>query len=164
MQSPTTAHLTTPIEFPREIGDPIWRERRSVPVLVLYGLPVAALVAIAVVVDALAVRLLFAAAAVGVLSLLARARRTSLIETYTVSAQFVTVEQRAGGRVAVRTAALEHITLLGDRVRIEGSGGVLTLGFVRRQRALVRALEQVAPGITVDRDVMAFAPTCTIRY
>jgi hypothetical protein len=61
--------------------------------------------------------------------------------------------------VAIPVERATGVTLAGDSVRVESCGGVLVLGFVRRRRRLVRALERAAPGLGFDRDVMAHAPT-----
>jgi hypothetical protein len=91
--------------------------------------------------------------------LLVRARRRALIETFTVTERFVTVVQPGGGRVALPTAAITALTLKGDKVRLDSTLGVVTFGFVRRQKALVRALQHVCPALHVDRDMAAFCPT-----
>lgn len=91
--------------------------------------------------------------------MLVRARQTCLIETLTLSAHFVTVEQPGGGRVALPTEALTAVVVKGDKIRLESTLGVVTLGFVRRQKAFVRALQEVAPTIRVGRDMEAFCST-----
>lgn len=159
MPSATTAEITTPIAFPDEPGEPIWIEERRVPVATLFGVPLVFTVVAAVVVDPLVGKAVLAAAAVALGGLLLRARRSALIETFALSESWLTVEQRRGGRVALPVSALTDVTVTGDRVRLESSVGVLTLGFVGRQRAFVRALEQVAPTARFDRDVTAFCPT-----
>jgi hypothetical protein len=103
-------------------------------------------------------------AAVVAVALLLRARRRALIETYTLSEQFLAIEQRDGGRVAIPTATLTRVTLAGDSVVLESRVGVIRLGFVARQRALVQALGRVAPGVPVERDVTAYCRTCTLRW
>lgn len=158
MPATTTAELTRSIPFPDDMGAAVWREQRKLPVVLLF-VPAGFLIVLAAALQPIGLRLVFAAAAAGVLAMLLRARRRSLIETYTVTSQFVTVEQPGGGRVAIPTDAVERVTIQGDKVRIDTEIGVLTLGFVRRQRRLIRALEQVAPRVTVDRDVTAFCPT-----
>ena len=82
-----------------------------------------------------------------------------MIETLTLSARFVTVEQPGGGRVALPTEALTAVVLKGDKVRLESTSGVMTLGFVRKQKAFIRALQEVAPTIRVDRETEAFCST-----
>lgn len=159
MPSATTAEITSPIAFPDDVGEPVWREERRVPVLTFFGVPLAFLVVGAVVVDPLIGRVALAAAAVVLGGLLLRARRSALIETFAVSESWLTVEQRGGGRVALPVSALTNVTLKGDKVRLESSVGVVTLGFVRHQRSLARALAQVAPAVRFDRDVTAFCPT-----
>jgi hypothetical protein len=49
-------------------------------------------------------------------------------------------------------------------VVLQSSVGVMRLGFVGRQRALLTALGRVAPDLPVERDVTAFCPTCTLRW
>jgi hypothetical protein len=159
MASLSTAELTAEIAFPEAIGAPVWLERRMFPVTPLLGVPAAFLGVVAIAVRPVGVQIILGLAAVVALVLLVRARRGRLIETYTVSQGFVAIEQPGGGRVAIPTASLTGVTLLGDKVRLESSVGALTLGFVRRQRTLVRALERVAPGLRVERDLTAFCPT-----
>ena len=164
MPTPSTAELTRPIAFPQELGEPLWQERRSFPVGAVYGVPAAFLGALALGVRPLAAHAVLAAATVAMICLLVRARRRALIETYTVSDRFVAIEQPGGGRVAIPTETLTRVTLRGDTVRLESTAGVVTLGFVSRRRALLRALRRVAPGVRVEDDIAAFCPTCTIRY
>jgi hypothetical protein len=164
MPAPTTAELTRPIAFPAQIGEPLWQERRRFPVAAAYGVPAAALAVLAVAVRPPAAHLALGVAAIVAVALLLRARRRALIETYTLSEQFVAIEQRAGGRVAIPTATLTRVTLAGDSVVLESRVGVIRLGFVARQRALVQALERVAPGVPVERDVTAYCRTCTLRW
>jgi hypothetical protein len=44
-------------------------------------------------------------------------------------------------------------------VRLHSTLGVLTLGHVARQRALLNALRRIAPDVRVERDMTAFCPT-----
>ena len=155
----STAELTRPVAFPDDPGVAIWSERRTFPVTAVYGVPTVFLVVLAVTVSPLPVRLLLVAGALIAVGLMVRAQRRSLIETYALSDRFLTVVQPGGGRVAVPVDSLRLVHVRGDKVRLEGNLGVVTLGFVRRQRALLRALEQVAPFLTVERDVTAFCPT-----
>jgi hypothetical protein len=155
----TTAELTAPIAFPDDPGAPLWREERRVPVLALFGVPLAFVLVAVVVVDSLVGRVALAVVAAVLGWLLIRARRTSLIETFAVSDRYVTVEQRTGGRVALPVSTLTGVTVRGDRVRLESTAGVVTLGFVRHRKNLVRALENVAPAVPLDWDATAFCPT-----
>jgi hypothetical protein len=159
MPASSTAQLSRAAPFAGEIGEPIWRERRCFPVASAYGVPAAFLVVLAVAVGPLAAHLALAAAALATVAALVRARRRALIETYTLSERFVAVEQPGSGRAAVPTDTLTAVTLAGDTVRLHSTLGVLTLGHVARQRALVNALRRVAPDARVERDVTAFCPT-----
>ncbi len=159
MPSPSTAQLTRQISFPDETGDPVWQERRSFPVVTLLGAPAAFLVIAAVAVRPLALHIILGAAAIVAFWLIVSARRRALIETYAISERFVTIEQPGGGHVALGTDELTGVTIAGNRVRLDSRDGTLTLGFVRRQRRLLRALERVAPGVRVERDMTAFCPT-----
>jgi len=105
------------------------------------------------------VGLLLGLLALAVAALGVRAHRRGLIETFALSERFLTVVQPGGGRVAVPLSAIDRVTLAGDRVRVDASVGTLTLGFVRRQRALVRALESRAPGVVIERDLTAYCRT-----
>jgi hypothetical protein len=159
MPASSTAQLSRPVVFPSEIGEPIWRERRCFPVAAAYGVPAAFLVVLAVTVRPLAAHVALAAAALAMVAVLVRGRRRALIETYTLSERFVAVEQPGGGRAAIPTQTLTAVTLAGDTVRLHSTIGVLTLGHVARQRALLHALDRVAPDMRVERDMTAFCPT-----
>ncbi len=159
MPVPTVADLTEPIPFPADAGTPLWTERRSLPVGTIYGVPLAFALGLIFVVSSLPGRVALAAAATLIASLLVRARRTALIETFTVTDRFVMVRQPAGGRAAIPVAALTGLTVLGDRVRFDSSHGSLTFGFVRRQRALLRAIATAAPNAAISRDMGAFCRT-----
>jgi hypothetical protein len=164
MPAATTAELRHPVAFPAEIGEPVWRERRSFPVAAVYGVPAAFLAVFAVAVRPLAAHAALAVATAAMVAVLLRARRRALIETYTLTDRFVAIEQRAGGRVAIPTGALTRVTLTGDSVVMESTDGVIRMGFVARQRALVNALGRVAPHVQVERDVTAFCRPCTLRW
>jgi hypothetical protein len=165
MPAATTAELIHPVAFPAEIGEPVWQERRSFPVGAVYGVPAAFLAVFAVAVRPLAAHVLLAVGTAAMVAVLLRARRRALIETYTLTERFVTIEQReGGGRVAIPTGALTRVTLVGDSVVMESTDGMLRLGFVARQRALVTALGRVAPHVAVERDVAAFCRPCTLRW
>jgi hypothetical protein len=159
MPGQSTAELTREIPFPDELGEPVWQQRRSFPVSTLYGVPAGFALVGAIAVRSLALHVVLGAVAVIAVWLLVRARRRALIETYTVTERFVAVVQPGGGRVAIETERLTGVTIAGDKVRLESHDGVLVLGFVRRQRSLLRALERVAPGLGFQRDVTAYCPT-----
>lgn len=150
---PTTARLEAPLPFPADPGEPLWQERRTVPVLAFYGVPIGFLVAIAIGVGSLPVRAALLAAAALVGWRLVVARRRSLLETYAVSERYLTVVQPGGGRIALPVDAIEEVRLRGDQVMVASRHGVVTLGFVRGQRRLVAALTSVAPTLAVEREV-----------
>jgi hypothetical protein len=159
MPSPTTADLTDPIPFPTERGTALWTERRSLPVLTMYGVPIAFALGLVFVAPAPLARIALLAGAAILVGLLVRARRTALIEEVTLTDRFLTVTQPGGGRVALPVATLTGMTVRGDRVRFDSTIGTVTLGFVRRQRALIRALRVAAPALPVGRDLDAFCRT-----
>ena len=159
MPTASSAQLTRVIPFPDQIGDEVWRETRSFPVMTVGGPVVACLAIGAIDVRPLALHVLLGAAAVVVLWLLVRARERAVIETYTVTERFVAVEQRRGGRVAIPTERLTGVTIVGDTVRLITRDGVVTLGFVSRRRALRRALERVAPELRVGEEFDPLCPT-----
>ena len=159
MPASSTADLSRPVAFPSEIGEPIWRERRSFPVAAVCGVPAAFLVVLAIAARPLAAHVALGAAAVAMLAVLVLARRRALIETYTLSEDFLAVEQPGGGRVAIPTGTLTSVTLAGDSVHLHSTLGVITLGCVARQRALVKALGRIVPEVHVERDMNAFCPT-----
>jgi hypothetical protein len=164
MPAPTTVELSDPIAFPTQIGMPLWQERRRFPVAAVYGVPAAFLGVLAVAAQSAVAHVALAAAAVGTIVLLLRAGRRALIETYTLSERYIAIEQPDGGRAAMPTATLTRVTLAGDSVILESRVGTMRLGFVGRQRALVKALARVAPDVPVERDVTAFCRTCTLRW
>ena len=67
--------------------------------------------------------------------------------------------RRAAGAGRGPDRGLTSVTLAGDSVHLHATVGVLTLGHVARQRALVKALSRVAPEVQVERDIAAFCPT-----
>jgi hypothetical protein len=152
MPTSSTAHLTRVIQFPDELGQPIWRERRTFPLVTVLGAPLAFLAVGAIAVRPLALHLVLAAATMAALWLLYRARARAVLETYTITDRFVAIEQARGGRVGLPTERLTGVTLVGDKVRLDSRDGVVTLAFVRRQRGLLRALERAAPGVHVEDD------------
>ena len=159
MPTPSSAQLIRAFPFPDDLGQPVWRETRSFPVLTVGGPALAFLAIGAIAVRLLALHILLGAAAVVALWLLVRARERAVIETYTVSERFVAVEQRRGGRVAIPTQRLTGVTIAGDTVRLSSADGVVTLGFVSRRRALLRALERVAPGLPIGERIDPLCPT-----
>jgi hypothetical protein len=159
MPTASSAQLARVIPFPDDLGEAMWRETRSFPVMVVGGPVVALLVVGAIGVRPLALHLLLGAAAILGVWLLVRARERAVIETYTVTERFVAVEQRRGGRVAIPTERLTGATIAGDRVRLTTCDGVVTLGFVSRRRGLRRALERVAPGLRIGEEFDPLCPT-----
>jgi hypothetical protein len=159
MPRSSTTDLCRATPFPDELGEPIWRERRTFPVVTVLGPPLVFLAAGAIAVRSLALHLVLAVATVAVVWLLYRSRDRAVLETYTITRRFVAVEQTGGARVAIPTERLTGITVTGDRVRLQSSDGVVTLAFVRRQRGLLRAIERVAPGVRVQHEMAALCPT-----
>ncbi len=159
MATPSTAELAEPLPFPEDPGEPVWQERRTVPIFAFYGVPFVFLVAGAIAFDPSMLRIGSGLLALVTLWRLNVARRRSLIETYAVSDRFVTVIQPGGGRVAVPVETVRRVTANGPKVRIEATGGVLTWGFVRGQKKLFRALERVAPTTVVEREIPNYCPT-----
>ena len=155
----STAELTGPNAFPQQLGEPLWQERRTMPVELFAGVLVAFLATATVTVGSSGLRVLLAVATVAGVVVLFRLRRRGLIETFTVTERFIAIEQASGGRVAIRTEALTSVRLEGDAVRIESPAGVLTFGFVRRQKSLVRTLGRVAPAVQVTRRIDLSCPT-----
>jgi hypothetical protein len=160
----SSATFVVPTAFPEDLGDVLWEERRTMPVLAFYGVPALFLAALTFAVQPLAGRLALAAGALAVTALLVRAARRSLIETYVVSTRYLAVLQPGGRRAALALDAVTGVEISGDRVRIRSSRGTVTLGFVRHRRALVHALAGVVPGLAVDEDLSAVCTTCTMRY
>ncbi len=159
MPTPTTFEATAAPAFPDDAGAPVWSERRTLPIAALYGVPAVFIGVGAIAVPNRLVGLLLGVVALAVVALGVRARRRGLIETFALSERFLTVVQPGGGRVAVPLSTIDRVTFAGDRVRVDASVGTLTLGFVRRQRALIRALEQGAPDVVIERDLTAFCRT-----
>jgi hypothetical protein len=158
MPAASTAEPTAAMPLPDDLGEPIWSERRTFP-LTLFTAPLAFLAIGAIAAGPLALKLSLAAAAVGAAWLLHHNRARTVLETYTLSERFVAVESAAGSRIAIPTQHLSRVTVAGDKVRLEGRDGVVTLAFVRRQRRLLRALERVAPGVPVEHEFRPLCPT-----
>jgi hypothetical protein len=97
----------------------------------------------------LALRVVLVLAGVGVAVVGYRRRHSRVIETYTVTTRYVLIEQPGGRRAAVTTDSIRGVEMRGDRVRVDTDDGALTLGFVRRKRALMRALTSVHPTLAV---------------
>ena len=159
MPRPTSAELVDPIAFPADLGTALWRERRTYPLGALVGVPAAVLVILAFAVAPWPARALCALGAAAILAAAWLRRDRALIETYTVTASYVAIEQPRGGRVAVPLDTLTGVTVEGDHVRLEGTAGVLVLGFVRRRKALIRALETARPALPVGTRLDAFCRT-----
>ena len=147
----STAELVKPVPFPETAGKVIWEERRKVPVGLLFSVTAAVLVALVVSVQSTPGRLVLALATLGRAVLWIRARLRSLIETYTVSDRCVTIEQPDGGRVAIPVETITGIAIGGDAVRVSGSLGVLTLGFLAAISPASRVCTGHWPGRLVER-------------
>src|SRR5262249_6624448 len=93
MPTASSAQLARVIPFPDELGEGMWRETRSFPVMVVGGPVVALLVVGAIGVRSVALHPLLGVAAILAVWLLMRARERAMIETYTVTERFVAVEQ-----------------------------------------------------------------------
>ena len=153
MATSSTAEMTESVPFPDDPGEPVWQERRTVPIFAFYGVPFIFLGAGAIAFHQPALRIAAGLLALVTLWRLRVAHRRFLIETYVVSDRFVTIVQPGGGRVALPVETVRRVTANGPRVRIEATGGVLTWGFVRGQRKFFRALERVAPAAVLDREI-----------
>ena len=164
MPSPSIAELTAPAAFPDELGAPVWQERKTFPVAAVYGVPAGFLVVAAFVVGSTVLHVVLGIAALAAVALALQRRRHALIETYVVTERFVAVLQPGGGRVALPVAGLTSVTSVARRVRFEGADGALTLGYVRRRRALLRALDRVAPQLHYEPDGDTMCLTCAVRY
>jgi hypothetical protein len=162
--SPSTAELVRPLPFPDDLGAPLWQERRAFPVAAVFGVPAAFLVVAAILAGPLVLHLMLGLAALAAVLLVFERRRHALIETLTVTERYVAIEQPGGGRVAVPVAALTTVTVRGDHVRFDSTEGVVDFAFVRRKRALLRALERAASGVAFDRAAATMCLTCSVRY
>jgi len=149
MRSPSVAELTRPVAVADDRGREVFAETRTFPMVALFGVPAASLIVLSIAVAQPALRILFAAAACGILVAGYRRRDARVIEKYTVTTRYVMIEQPGGRQAAVPTDSIRSIEVRGDRVRVESDAGVLTLGFVRHKRALLRALSSVVPAVAV---------------
>ena len=52
----------------------------------------------------------------------------------------------------------------GDHVRFDSTEGVVDFAYVRRKRALLRALERAAPALAFDRAAATMCLTCSVRF
>jgi hypothetical protein len=164
MPSPSTAELVGPVTFPDDLGAPVFQERRTFPVAAVFGVPAAFLVVAALAVDGAVAHVVLGLAAIAAVAVVVERRRHALIETYVVTASHIAILQPGGGRVAIPVAGLTSVHSQARRVRLEGADGVMTLGYVRRRRALLRTLTQVAPQLRYEPDVDTMCLTCAVRY
>jgi hypothetical protein len=164
MPSPSTAELAHPAAFPEDLGAPVWQERRTFPVAAVFGVPAGFLVVGAIAVHSTVLHVVLGIAALAALGVALKRRRHALIETYVVTDRFVAIVQPGGGQVAMSVAGLTSVTAIARRVRLDGADGTLTLGYVRRRRALLRALERVAPQLHYEPDADTMCLTCAVRY
>ncbi len=164
MPSPSIAELARPTAFPEDLGTPMWQERRTFPVAAVYGVPAGFLVAAAFAVRSTALHVVLGIVALAAVGLALERRRHALIETYVVTDRFVAVLQPGGERVAMPVAGLTSVTSVARRMRLEGADGTITLGYVRRRRALLRALDRVAPQLHYEPDGDTLCLTCAVRY
>jgi hypothetical protein len=89
-----------------------------------------------------------------------RAWPKAVIETYSITEQAVTVEQRGEPAVSVPLSSVSQVTLRGDKVHFDaGDHGQLTMGFVRHKRSLMRTMERVAPDVPIETKLDAFCRT-----
>jgi hypothetical protein len=145
MRNASTAELTRDVPVAQDRGPVVFTETRAVPIVAFFGAPAVMLLVVSVAVPHLALRVICGLLGVVLAVVGYRRRRSSVIETYTVTTQYVMIEQPSGHRAAVTTDSIRGVETHGDRVRLDTDDGVLTLGFVRRKRALMEALTKVHP-------------------
>ena len=137
-----------------------WRERRTRPMLALYGVPTVFLAAMTFgIQQQLALQILCGAGAVVLAVLGYRAWPKAVIETYSVSEQAVTVERPGEPAVSVPLSSVRQVTVRGDKVEFDTDHGQLTMGFVRKQRRLLQTLERVAPEVVINTKLDAVCRT-----
>ncbi len=140
-------------------GATVWHERRTRPVVALFGVPTAFLIVMAFAAHPWQLQAVAGLAAVVFGALGVRAWPRALIEAYTVTDEAIRVERPHEPDVSVPLQAIERAVLRGDRVSFDTQRGDLTLHFVRHQRSLLRALERVAPNVVIERKLDAFCRT-----
>jgi hypothetical protein len=129
----------------------LWRERRSPPFMEA-AIALAAMVAVAgVAVGNLFVTPLALAAAVGAILLGRRIVAGHYLEDQLLTDRRALVVPRVGTAYGVSLDDIESVEMRGTKAVFTGGGRELRFGFVRRHRALRRALESGAPHISLEQ-------------
>jgi hypothetical protein len=129
----------------------LWRERRSPPFMEA-AIAAAGMLALAgvAVANVLATPVLIAAA-VGVVLLGRRFAAGHYLEDQLLTDRHALVVPRVGSAYGLSLAEIESVELKGTKAIFTGGGREFRFSFVRRHRALRRALETGAPHISLEQ-------------
>jgi hypothetical protein len=129
----------------------LWRERRSPPFMEA-ALAVTAIVAVlGVAVASPVLTPLLIAAAAGTFVIGRRFARGHYLEDQLLTDRRALVVPRVGAAYGLPLAHIESVELKGTRATFSGDGREFRFAFVRRHRALRKALEESAPHISFEQ-------------
>jgi hypothetical protein len=129
----------------------LWRERRSPPFMEI-AFAAAAILAVVGVVDAgILVTPLFVAAALGALLLGRRLTAAHYLEDQLLTDRRAFVVPRVGEAYGLPLDRIDCVELKGTRATFTGGGHQFRFAFVRKHRALRRALEDGAPHVSLEQ-------------
>ena len=135
----------------------LWRERRSPPFMEA-AIAAAAMLGVAgVAVASVVITPVLLAAAVGAVLLGRRVVAGHYLEDQLLTDRHALVVPRVGPAYGLSLDEIESVELKGTKAIFTGGGREFRFSFVRRHRALRRALETGAPHISLDR---VWDPNC----
>ena len=129
----------------------LWRERRSPPFMEAVVAVTAILAALGVAVASPIVTPLLIVAAVGAFVIGRRFARGHYLEDQVLTDRRALVVPRVGAAHELPLDHVESVELKGTRATFSGDGGQFCFAFVRRHRALRKALETGAPHISLEQ-------------
>ena len=129
----------------------LWRERRSPPFMEAAIAAALMLAAVGVAVANVLVTPLLLVAAVGAVLLGRRVVAGHYLEDQLLTTRHALVVPRVGPAYGLPLDAIESVELKGTKAVFTGGGGEFRFSFVRRHKALRRALETGAPHISLEQ-------------
>jgi len=129
----------------------LWREQRSPPFMEAVVAVTAILAALGVAVASPIVTPLLIVAAVGAFVIGRRFARGHYLEDQVLTDRRALVVPRVGAAHELPLDHVESVELKGTRATFSGDGGQFRFAFVRRHRALRKALETGAPHISLEQ-------------
>jgi hypothetical protein len=142
----------------------LWRDRRAPPFMQLAVAPAAVLVVSGVAVANVLVTPLLIVAGVAVIVLARRLAAGRYLEDQLLTDRRVLVAPRAGAAYGMRLEDIESAEMKEMKVIFRGDGQQLRFSFVRKQRALRRALAAAAPQIAFEQHWDPHCSTCGVRW